>query len=121
MHSRLRMGVPMSLKSVVKRPLGRNRITHDLRKIEALTLPDNRDFPNIRAASDAVEGMMSVFSMAVMETIMAEMKSRGIDPVLARTAMGKDYKAVYLREREPSDEACFYGERIYAGELAGIH
>ena len=60
-----------------------------------------------------------LFAPLVLNTALAEMKSRGIDPVLARTSFGAEYKAFYLRGRLPEEEGGFYGESIYRTAIVG--
>jgi predicted O-methyltransferase YrrM len=55
----------------------------------------------------------------VLRRSVAEMKSRDMDVVLARTSFGPEYKAFYLRGREPGEAGPFYGVEIYAPEIAG--
>jgi predicted O-methyltransferase YrrM len=56
----------------------------------------------------------------IFKRAFAEMKSRGIAAGLARTSQSKDYRAFYLRHRDPSDEAVFFGARIYKNQILGI-
>jgi len=64
-------------------------------------------------------GEFDLFAPLVLNTALAEMKSRGIDPVLARTSYGPEYKAFYLRGRLPEEEGGFYGESIYKNAIIG--
>jgi predicted O-methyltransferase YrrM len=55
----------------------------------------------------------------ILRRSIAELRSRDIDAVLARTAFGLEYKAFYLRGRDPGETGSFYGVEIYARQIAG--
>ena len=57
------------------------------------------------------------FARLVLETGLAEMQSRGTSSVLARTCLDPQYKAFYLRGRQPGEEEAFYGESIYRNQI----
>ncbi len=61
-----------------------------------------------------------LFADLILKSGVAEMRSRGIDAVLARTCYGPDYKAFYLRTRNPGEESIFYGKEIYMNQIIGI-
>lgn len=60
------------------------------------------------------------FADLVLRRSLAELKSRGLDIVLARTSYGPEYKAFYLRYKLPDETESFYGTAIYARHLVGF-
>jgi len=60
-----------------------------------------------------------LFAPLILDASLAEMKSRGVDPVLARTSYGPEYKAFYLRGRLPGEDGSFYGESLYRNAIVG--
>jgi hypothetical protein len=60
-----------------------------------------------------------LFADLILKTGAAEMRSRGIDTVLARTAYGPEYKAFYLRARNTGESGIFYGKEIYLSQIIG--
>ena len=61
----------------------------------------------------------ALFADLILKTGIAEMRSRGVDAVLARTCCGPEYKAFYLRARNTGEEGIFYGKEIYLGQIVG--
>jgi hypothetical protein len=59
------------------------------------------------------------FAELILRRSVAEMRSRGIDAVLARTSYGPEYKAFHVRGRGPGEIGAFYGLDIYSRQIAG--
>jgi hypothetical protein len=59
------------------------------------------------------------FADLVLHRSVAELKSRSVDAVLARTAYGPEYKAFHPRGRGPGETAALYGLDIYSRQIAG--
>ena len=60
-----------------------------------------------------------LYADLILRRSIAELKSRDIDAVLARTAYGLEYKAFYVRGRGPGETGSFYGLEIYSRQIAG--
>jgi predicted O-methyltransferase YrrM len=60
-----------------------------------------------------------LYSDLILQLSIAEMNSRNIDTVLARTSYGTEYKAFYLRHRLAGEVGPFYGIEIYSRAIVG--
>ena len=59
------------------------------------------------------------FADFILQRSIAELKSRSTVALLARTAYGPEYKAFYLRDRNPGETGSFYGKEFYIRQLVG--
>jgi len=59
------------------------------------------------------------FADIILSRSIAELKSRNVDVLLARTSYVPEYKAFYLRGRSPGETGSFYGEEIFARAIIG--
>jgi hypothetical protein len=55
------------------------------------------------------------YASFVLDRMLAEVESRGVTSCLARSDTDPEYRAFYLRPRDPGDDSCFYGLAIYRG------
>jgi len=60
-----------------------------------------------------------LYADLILRRSIAELKSRDIDAVLARTAYGQEYKAFYVRGRAPDETGSFYCLDIYSRQIVG--